>query len=97
VGHTRYGGAGCTLRSDQQGFARVENSRLTGHTLGSARSSGLDLTVNLSAMPFAEAEILIPSPEGDGEVSDVGGLGLSGSVGSHDTPAVRLRELNTEQ
>ena len=33
--------------------------------------------------------------EGDDEVSDEGVLGLTGTVGDHDTPSVRLAELGT--
>lgn len=37
----------------------------------------------------------VPSLETDGEVGNVDRLGLSGSVGGHDTPTVGLRELNS--
>lgn len=35
-----------------------------------------------------------PSLQSDSEVGNVGGLGLTGSVRGHDTPAAGLRELD---
>ena len=56
----------------------TEKLVVLGDTLGTARSTSLDLT----------------GAETDGEVGNVGGLGLTGTVRGHDTPAVRLRELD---
>lgn len=72
------------------------HSSLTGHSLRSARSTGLDLTMTKSAnsldswVTFSD----LPSLKTDGEVGNVDRLGLTGSVRGHDTPAVGLRELD---
>lgn len=66
---------------------------LTGNSLRSARSTGLDLTgnVNIRLTSFGYD---LPSLETDSKVGNVGGLGLTGSVRGHDTPSVGLSELN---
>lgn len=61
-----------------QFFFDSEKLVVLGNSFGSARSTGLDET----------------SLEGDGQVGDVDGLGLTGSVRGHDTPVSGLRELD---
>jgi hypothetical protein len=51
-----------------------------GNSFGSTGSTGLDET----------------SLEGDGQVGDVDGLGLTGSVRGHDTPVAGLSELDAD-
>ena len=65
-----------------------------GHSLGSTRSSSLDLTVCQPSIRIQVSDDL-PGLETNGEIGNVDGLGLTGSVGGHDTPTVGLGELNT--
>jgi hypothetical protein len=58
----------------------AEESVVLGNTLTSGRSTSLDLA----------------NTESDSEVSNDGVLSLSTAVRDHDTPAIRLRELSTE-
>lgn len=68
---------------------------LTGNTLGTARSTGLDLTAITSATRLGMNSVIhVPGLEGDGEVGNVGRLGLTGTVRGHDTPTAGLGELD---
>lgn len=62
-------------------FLDSEELVVLGNSLGSTGSTSLDET----------------GLEGDGQVRDVDGLGLTGSVRGHDTPVARLSELNAER
>jgi hypothetical protein len=42
-----------------------------------------------------DVERSLPGPQGNSQIGNVGRFGLTGSVRGHDTPSVRLRELDT--
>jgi hypothetical protein len=66
---------------------------LTGHSLRSAWSTGLDLT-RIVSYSVEKRRADLPGLKTDGEVGNVDRLGLTRSVRGHDTPAVGLRELD---
>jgi len=61
-------------------FLDSEKLVVLGNSFGSTRSAGLDET----------------GLEGDSQVSDVDGLGFTGSVRGHDSPVTGLSELDAE-
>jgi hypothetical protein len=67
-----------TREKETEDSLDAEKLVVLGNTLGTGRSSGLDLT----------------GAESDGEVGNVDGLGLTGTVRGHDTPTVGLGELD---